>query len=187
MKSKKIINKEDVLSIKPDLSHLKYIPSIVYGSKDTKEKNKEKENDFSNVLNKKCEEAVNDFDKYISYYCVSGSAFKEPYKTFIVEYSFSYDSYDLYANTGKIYRKYEYEFDVWSANTAGEAILLTYLNFGKSYSFEQKYKNKENIQFDRIYGIFGKLDCDTYIPKEYVDTYSDFNEAFRQYLKNNVK
>lgn len=179
MKSKKIINKEDILSIKPDLSCLKYIPSIVYGSKDTKEK----ENVFSNFLNKKCEEVAEDWDKYISYYRTTTNVFGEERKTFIVEYSFSYNSYDIYSSTGKTYRRFECESDIWSTNTVGEAILLTYLNFGKTYSFQQKHKNKENIQFDRIYGAFVQVDCDTYIPKEYTETHSDFNEAFRRAQK----
>lgn len=175
-------NKKDILSVKPDLSHFKYRPCVIYGSKD-----KENKNDFSKVLNKKTEEAENGFDRYIQYYLASGSAIssEDEYKSFIVEYMFSYDEYNEV--TGQTYRKFMGEQDVWSANTIGEAILLTYKNFGKLYLFNQKYKDKKNIQFEYIYDAYVKIDLDTFIPKEYSEKYSSFNEAFRKYWSDNIK
>lgn len=177
---------KDILSVKPDLSHFKYVPCVIYGSKENKE-NKEKENDFSKVLNKKSEEAENGFDRYFQYYLVSGSIIssKEELKSFIVEYMFSYDEYNEV--TGQTYRKFTMEQDIWSSHTIGEAILLTYENFGNLYMFNQKYKDKKNIQFEFIYDAYVKLDIDTFIPKEYLKKDSSFNEAFRKYWGDNIK
>ena len=186
MNNKNETNKKYILSVKPDLSHFKYVPCVIYDSKENKE-NKEEENDFFNVLNKKSEEAENGFDRYIQYYLASGSTIssKEERKSFIVEYMFSYNEYNEV--TGQTYRKFMMEQDVWSTNTIGEAILLTYKNFGKLYLFNQKYKDKKNIQFEYIYEAYVKIDLDTFIPKEYSEKYSSFNEAFRKYLSDNVK
>lgn len=185
MENKDNANKKDILSVKPDLSHFKYVPCVIYGSKENKE-NKEKENDFSKVLNKKSEEAENGFDRYFQYYLVSGSIIssKEELKSFIVEYMFSYDEYNEV--TGQTYRKFTMEQDVWSSHTIGEAILLTYENFGQLYMFNQKYKDKKNIQFEFIYDAYVKLDIDTFIPKEYLKKDSSFNEAFRKYWKERI-
>lgn len=186
MNNKNETSKKYILSVKPDLSHFKYVPCVIYDNKENKE-NKEKENDFFNVLNKKSEEAENGFDRYIQYYLASVSTIssKEERKSFIVEYMFSYNEYNEV--TGQTYRKFMMEQDVWSTNTIGEAILLTYKNFGKLYLFNQKYKDKKNIQFEYIYEAYVKIDLDTFIPKEYSEKYSSFNEAFRKYLSDNVK
>ena len=188
---------KDILSVKPDLSHFKYVPCVIYGSK-----NKGNKNDFSKILNKKAEEAENGFDRYIQYYLASGSQYhlasgsqyhlvsgsaissKDEYKSFIVEYMFSYDEYNEV--TGQTYRKFMMEQDVWSTNTIGEAILLTYKNFGALYLFNQKYKDKKNIQFEYIYDAYVKIDLDTFIPKEYLKKDSSFNEAFRKYWKERI-
>lgn len=181
MENKDKANKKDILSIKPDLSHFKYVPCVLYGSKD-----KENKNDFSKVLNKKFEEAENGFDRYIQYYLSSRSTInsKEEHKSFIVEYMFSYDEYNEV--TGQTYRKFTMEQDVWSSHTIGEAILLTYENFGNFYMFNQKYKDKKNIQFEFIYDAYVKLDIDTFIPKEYLKKDSSFNKAFREYWKERI-
>lgn len=174
---------KDILSVKPALSHFKYVPCFIYGNGESKEN----KNDFSKVLNKKAEEAEKGFDRYIQYYLASGSTIssKDEYKSFIVEYMFSYDEYNEV--TGQTYRKFMMEQDVWSTNTIGEAILLTYKNFGKFYLFNQKYKDKKNIQFEYIYDAYVKIDLDTFISKEYSERWSSFNEAFRKYWGDNIK
>ena len=69
------------------------------------------------------------------------------------------------------------EEDNWPADSVEQAILYTYKNFGKSYSFRKKYGNKKNLKFLGIYDVYVKLHS-SYIFDCYSNSYSLWNTEF---------
>lgn len=95
-------------------------------------------------------------------------------KAFIVGYMFTYDE----IKEGSTFHKVGFEKDCWSADTVEQAILYTYKTFGNSYEFNQKYGDKKNLTFLRIYDVYVKLH-DSYIPECYSNSDSIWNNDFR--------
>lgn len=127
--------------------------------------------------------AESKLESNLTFYAVHKS---ESVKSFIVEYMFSYLETDPSKSTnGKHFRKFIIETDNWSTATAEQAILLTYLNFGKFYAFKQKYGDKQDIQFYSILDAYVMINSENYINTRYLEVNSDWNKNFREFYKEN--
>ena len=104
-------------------------------------------------------------------------------KAFIVKYMFSYEENVKANDISRGYRTVfhtEIEEDMWSADSVEQAILYTYKNFGHSYDFCEKYKDKKNLKLLGIYDVYVKLH-NSYIPECYSERDSTWNNNFRNY------
>lgn len=112
-------------------------------------------------------------------------------KAFIVKYMFTYEENVKADDISRDYRtvyQAAMEEDNWSADSVEQAILYTYKNFGKSYSFRKKYGDKKNLKFLGIYDVYVKLHY-SYIFDCYSNNYSTWNTEFSNYCnsENNSK
>lgn len=100
-------------------------------------------------------------------------------KAFIVKYMFTYEEN---VKADDVYQV-AMEEDNWSADSVEQAILYTYKNFGKSYSFRKKYGDKKNLKFLGIYDVYVKLHY-SYIFDCYSNNYSTWNTEFSNYCNS---
>ena len=158
----------------------KYIPSCI----------PEKE---SNNINKIIENKLRKFtegkvdpnsDYYDDTYRIQKLNCSSNRKAFIVKYMFTYEEN---VKADDVYQV-AMEEDNWSADSVEQAILYTYKNFGKSYSFRKKYGDKKNLKFLGIYDVYVKLHY-SYIFDCYSNNYSTWNTEFSNYCnsENNSK
>ena len=125
-------------------------------------------------------------DYYFDTYRVEELNSSSHRKAFIVRYMFTYEENVEANDISRGYRTVYYsamEADNWSADSVEQAILYTYRNFGKSYSFRKKYGDKKNLKFLGVYDVYINLH-NSYIPECYSNRDSTWNNEFRNYCES---
>ena len=174
----------------------KYIPSRI----PVKDSNNSNDDNNDANINKIIETKLEDFyngnidpksDYYSDTYRVTRLNCSSHRKAFIVRYMFTYEEPVKDNKVSCICRTVRHaamEDDNWSADSVEQAILYTYKNFGKSYSFRKKYGDKKNLKLLGIYDVYVNLHH-SYIPDCYSSRESTWNTEFRDEFnsENNSK
>lgn len=135
----------------------KYIPSRIT-EKESNNINDDSDSNDANIyktIENKLEKFVEgkvdpNSDYYDDTYKVQKLNLSSHRKAFIVKYMFTHEENvkadDISRGYRTVYQAVTEE-DNWSADSVEQAILYTYKNFGKSYSFRKKYGDKKNLKF----------------------------------------
>lgn len=166
----------------------KYIPSRI-PEKESNNINNNNDNNINKIIENKLRKFTEgkvdpNSDYYDDTYRIQKLNCSSNRKAFIVKYMFTYEEN---VKADDVYQV-AMEEDNWSADSVEQAILYTYKNFGKSYSFRKKYGDKKNLKFLGIYDVYVKLHY-SYIFDCYSNNYSTWNTEFSNYCnsENNSK
>ncbi len=174
----------------------KYIPSRILKKKSNNINDDSNDTNINKIIENKlgkfAEGKVDpNSDYYNDTYKVQKLNCSSHRKAFIVKYMLTYEENVKADDISRGYRtvyQAATEEDNWSADSVEQAILYTYKNFGKSYSFRKKYGNKKNLTFWGICDVYVNLHH-SYIPDCYSGRESTWNTEFRDEFnsKNNSK